>query len=312
MLSSIFSSIFSVNFLAVVIRMATPILFASIASYIAGITGVGNIAIEAIMTFGALSGIIGAYLFQNAYLGILFGLLVGIIFALIIAFFSMKFGADIMLVGIALNTLADALAMFILYVVSGQKATSAALIAPTLSSFNVPILSDLPVIGPLFQDQYFITYVCWALIIVTFILVYKTPLGMHMRSCGLNDKAAETAGINVKRLQVLSLVLSGIFAALGGMYLSLNYLHIYSNKMVAGQGWMGVAANGVSNGNFLTLLLSSLIFAIFRAMSSVFSTNPAFPVDLVGAIPYIAVLVFIVIMSFLSYQKIRKGQRGDK
>ena len=96
--------------------------------------------------------------------------------------------------------------------------------------------------------QYILTYICWLIVILLFIFIYKTPTGMRMRACGLNADAARTAGINVEKLRVLSLVLSGIFAALGGVYLSLNYLKIFSRGMVSGQGWMGVSANGIAAG----------------------------------------------------------------
>ncbi len=296
------------NFLTMVIRLSTPIFFAAIGAFIAASTGIVNIAIESIMTFSALGGILGSYLTSNAWAGLLIGLIIGILTALLIALFSMRLGASPILIGIALNTFADSIAIFFLYQFAGEKGTSASLPTPTLSSINVPIIQNIPVLGQLLSGHYVLTYICWIILILLFFLIYKTPLGMRMRACGLNANAARTAGINVEKLQIFSLVLSGMFAALGGMYLSLNYLRIFSKGMVAGQGWMGIAANGIANGNYGVLLLSALIFSAFRAVSIVFSSSTIFPVDLVAAIPYFAVFCFVTIASIIRYYRVKAGK----
>lgn len=311
MLSSLITGIFTITFLVTVIRLTTPILFAALSSFAAATTGIGNIAVEGIMTMSALFGILGSYWTQNAWLGLLIGLVSGISIALLIAFFSMKMGADATLVGIALNTFSDSLAVFLLYQFTGDKGSSASLPTPTLATWDLPVLKNIPVVSDIFSGHYAITYFCWILIILFYILIYKTPLGMRMRSCGLNPDAAKTAGINVQRLQVLSLIFSGLFAAFGGMYLSLNYLKIYSKQMVAGQGWMGIAANGIANGNYGGLLLSSVIFGAFRAITITFSTNAAFPTDLLGAVPYFAVFVILTAVSIINTMRAKKGNVSE-
>ena len=305
--SSIFAQIFTLKFLQTVIRLASPILFASIASFVAASTGITNIAIEAIMTFGALAGVLGSYFTGNAVAGVIIGLVVGTLSALLIALFSMKLGANPILIGIALNTFADAIAIFILYTVTGQKGSSASLMTPTLGSLDIPIIKDIPVLGQILSGHAILTYACWLVIILLFILIYKTPLGMRMRACGLNPDAAKTAGINVDRLQVLSLVLSGLFAAMGGVYMSLNYLSLYSKSMIAGQGWMGIAANGLAAGNFGMLLLTAFIFSAFRAVSINFGTDANFPTDLVKGIPYFAVFVILIVFSVVQTYRIKMG-----
>lgn len=308
MLSSVISTLFTMRFLQAIIRMSTPIIFAALGAFVAASTGIGNIAIESIMTFAALTGVLGSYLFNNAVVGVLFGLVIGILTALLITFFSMKLGADAFLIMIALNTFADSVAIFVLYQITGDKGTTASLTTPILYTWDIPIIKDIPILGEILSGQYVLTYLCWLIIIVLFIVIYKTPLGMRMRACGLNADAARTAGINVERLQVLSLILSGVFAALGGVYLSLNYLKIFSKGMVSGQGWMGVAANGIANGNYWSLVLSAVIFAVFRAVSIIFSSNSAFPTDLVGAIPYFSVFVILTVVSIVNYYRVKRGK----
>ena len=308
MLSSVISTLFTMRFLLTIIRLATPILFAALGAFIAASTGIGNIAIESIMTFAALAGVLGSYLSGSAWVGVLLAIVIGIFTVMLIAFFSMKLGADAFLIMIALNTFADAVAIFILYQITGDKGTTASLSTPILGQLDIPLLNKIPILGEILSGQYDLTYVCWILIIILFIMIYKTPLGMRMRACGLNADAARTAGVNVEKLRVFSLVLSGVLAALGGAYLSLNYLKIFSKGMVSGQGWMGVAANGIANGNYWMLILSGVIFAVFRAVSIIFSSNSAFPTDLVGAIPYFSVFVILTVVYIVNYYRTKRGK----
>ena len=307
MLSSIFETLFSMRFLVTTIRLATPIIFAAIGTFIAAQSGIGNIAIESIMTFAALAGVLGSYLSGNAWVGVLLALVIGILTVMLIAFFSMKLGANAFLIMIALNTFADSVAIFVMYLMTGEKGTTASLTTPILSSIDIPIIKDIPILGEILSGQYVLTYLCWVIVILLFIFIYKTPTGMRLRACGLNADAARTAGMNVERLQGLSLILSGIFAALGGVYLSLNYLKIYSRGMVSGQGWMGVSANGIAAGNYWILILSAFIFAIFRSVSIIFSSSSALPTDLVNAIPYIAVFVILTVVSIVNYYRVKRG-----
>ena len=307
MQSSIFSTLFSMRFLVTAVRLATPIVFAAMGTFIAASSGIGNIAIESIMTFSALAGVLGSYLSGSAWVGVLAGIAIGIVTVLLIAFFSMKMGANAMLIMIALNTFADSVAIFVMFLMTGEKGTTASLTTPILGSWDIPVIKDIPILGEIISGQYVLTYVCWLIVILLFIFIYKTPLGMRMRACGLNADAARTAGINVEKLRVLSLILSGIFASLGGIYLSLNYLKIFSRGMVSGQGWMGVAANGIAAGNYWVLILSALIFAVFRSVSIIFSSNSAIPIDLVNAIPYIAVFVILTVVSIVNYYRIKRG-----
>ena len=312
MLDSIFETLFSMRFLVTTIRLATPILFAAMGAFIAGQSGIGNIAIESIMTFGALAGVLGSYLSGNAWVGVLLAMVVGVLTVMLIAFFSMKLGANAFLIMIALNTFADSVAIFVMYLMTGEKGTTASLTTPILGTVDIPIIKDIPILGEILSGQYVLTYICWIIIILLFIFIYKTPTGMRLRACGLNSDAARTAGVNVEKLQILSLVLSGIFAALGGVYLSLNYLKIYSRGMVSGQGWMGVSANGIAAGNYWVLILFAFVFAIFRAVSIIFSSNSALPTDLVSAIPYMAVFVILTVVSIVNYYRVKQGKVEEK
>ncbi len=304
------NNIFSLEFITVIIRLTPSILFASLASFAASTTGIGNIAIEGIMTMSALFGILGSHLTSSAIGGLVIGVLVGVGIALSIAFFSMRLGANATLAGIAMNTFSSSLALFILYQFTGEKGSSAKLFAPTFGSVTIPVIKDIPVLGQLLSGHLILVYVVIVLALLFYVLIYKTPLGMRMQACGLNADAARTAGINVERLQVLSLVFSGVFAALGGIYLSMNYGKIFSNGLVVGQGWMGIAANGVASGNYGLLILSALVFATFRAFAiKIQSENFG---DLIAAFPYLAVFLVIVVIAVVNYVRIKRGNVAEQ
>lgn len=309
--SIILNNILSLNFLTMTIRLASPLLFAAMASYIAGITGIGNISIESIMTMSALFGVLGSYWTQNALMGLFVGVLMGIAMACLISLFSMKLGASPTLIGVALNTFSGSLSVFILYLVTGQKGSSGSLMTPGFGSWEIPVIKDIPIIGQILSGHYVLTYVSWIIAIIVYILVFKTPLGMRMRACGLNSNAAKSAGVNVTRLQLFSLILSGIFAALGGIFLSLNYINLFSKGMVSGQGWMGIAVDGIARGNFLILVLATFVFSAFRAVSVIF-VGTEFPSELIGAVPYIAVFIGLCIISIANTYRIKKGNVAEK
>ncbi len=304
------TNVFTIDFLLRVIRLITPILFASLGSFVASSTGIGNIAIEGIMTMGALMGIIGSYLTKSAFLGLLIGVLTGVFMALLIAFFSMRLGANATLVGIALNTFSSSLAAFILYQFTGEKGTSAKLFAPTFGTWDIPVIKDIPILGQLLSGHLILVYVVVIAAILLYIFLYKTPTGLRMRSCGLNADAARTAGINVERLQILSLILSGTLAALGGIYLSMNYSPIYTNGIAAGLGWMGIAANGIASGSYGILMLATAVFGVFRSISIILAGK--LPVDLIGAVPYFAVLLVIVALAVIQTIRTKQGKVAEQ
>lgn len=307
MISNIVASIFRLSFLQTMVRLGIPILLAATSSYIATLSGIGNIAVEGIMSITALCAVLGSYIFQNAWLGLLFGLFIGIVVACGIAFFSMKLGASSSLVGIALNTFADSITVFILYIVTGDKGTTAALKTPTLGNIDIPIIKDIPILGEILSGYYVVAYIAILACILFYIVIYKTPFGMRMRACGLNPEASRTAGIDVNKMRVISLIISGFFAALGGVYLSLCYAKLFSKGMVSGQGWMGIAADGIANGNYLVLILATVAFSVFRSLSISFMTTD-FPSELTNTIPYIAVFTGIVLYSITTYYRTKKGK----
>lgn len=301
-MDNIFASFFTASFIALVIRVGTPLLFASMSAYSADIAGIPNIAVEGIMIFGALFGVYFSAISGSAWVGLLGVIGVGVLCALLIAFFTMKMRANPIMVGIALNLFAADFSIWLLLVWTGSKGTTASLPSKVLPTLEIPGIKDIPVLGTILSGHYFLTYVCILLAILLAILVYKTPFGLRMKACGLDAYAAQSVGIKVNRVRLIAIIMSGVLAALGGAFLSMGYLSIFSNNMTASRGWIGIAANAVGQGNLLVVVLTTVVFAIAQGVVSQLALT-ALPSELINTIPYICVLLGLIFLSVKEYRK---------
>lgn len=298
-------SFFSANFLYVVIRVSVPLVLASLSAYMASLTGVGNIAVEGIMLMSCLMAVLGSYWTQSAVLGLLIALATGIGMALMIYMFSMSLGAQPLLVGIALNTFASSFTVFLLYQFTNSKGSSGTLPSKVLPTVDIPLIKDIPFLGEIISGHYLLTYVTFVLVILFYIMLYKTPMGMQMKACGLNEQAARSVGIDVTKMKLLSMLFSGLTAAIGGAYMTMGYASIFSRDMVAGRGWIGIAAQGIAGINYVALLVVSLIFSVFQAITNVFLLYDL-PSELINTIPYVGVLLGVIFYSVAATKKHRQ------
>lgn len=301
----VLSMVLSEDFLATIIRVGVPLMFASMSAYIAATSGLLNIAIEGIMLMSALMAVLGSYWTQSALLGLLIAVASGILLALLLAFMTMKLGTDPFLVGIAINTFTATFTIFILYIFSGNKGISASLPSKVLPTVTVSWLEKIPFLRAVFSDQYLLTYVCFAFMILIPLLVGKTSYGLRLKAAGLNPAAAKSVGINVNRMQVSAIVLSGLLAALGGAYMTMGYLSAFSRNMIAGRGWIGFAAQAMGGSSFLGLSVTTLAFSFFQAIVAVLSRTDVSS-DLLTTIPYFGVLFGVIAFSVVNYLKKKK------
>ena len=290
------------DFLFIVIRVGVPLLYAAMSAYVASLAGIPNIAVEGIMIFGALFGVYFSALTANAWLGLLGAIAVGVVMALVLAVFTMKMKASSIMIGIALNLFASNFSLYLLQLWTGSKGTTAALPSKVLPTIEIPVIKDIPVLGDILSGHYFLTYVCIVLAILLAILVYKTPFGLRMKACGLDEHAAESVGIKVNKVRLIAIIMSSIFAALGGAYLSMGYMSIFSNNMTASRGWTGIAANAVGGGNFLIVVLTTFVFSIAQGVVNRLAITEL-PSELVNTIPYICVVIAMVFLSIKELQK---------
>ena len=295
-MDSLFSAIFSADFISSVLRLSTPILFAGLAALITDKAGVINIGLEGIMLSAALAGVVGSAFGGNAFVGLLLALVVGVAIGLLMAYFAIGLKTDIVLTGIALNLMASGGTVFLLYVITKDKGMSTSLKSFTMPVIQLPLIKSLPVLGDILSGHNSLTYLAFLFTVLVWILLYRTPLGLRIRVVGENISAAESVGIPVKKVQFTALAISGVLASMGGAYMSMGYMDKFARDMTAGRGFIALAAEALGRATPLGTLIASLFFGMVDALSSNLQILNV-PVQFVQMLPYVCTIVGLVIYS---------------
>lgn len=304
-MDKVFELIFSAEFISSVIRVTTPILFATMAVLLSDRAGVLNISIEGTMLFAALMGVVGSAYTQSAWLGLLIAILSGVFYAGILSFFHLKLKTDIVLTGIALNLMASGLTVSILYLLTGDKGVSTALPSKVLPSITIPVIEDIPFLGTVLSGQNVLTYFSIIILIILSIFLKHTRTGMHIRAVGEFPTAVETAGISVAKTRLIALLISGGIAGMGGAFMSMAYLSMFTKDMVSGRGFIALAAEAMGRGMPFLSLLASLLFGFADALSSslqLFNISS----ELTRLVPYILTVVALGIYAAREQKKKKK------
>lgn len=289
----------STAFLFSIIRVTTPLLYGSLSSLMSELSGVSNIGIEGMMLTCALTGVLSSAFFGgNAWLGLLIAMLVGTGLGLLMCFLITKLKTDAIITGIAYNLTASGLTVFLLYLAVGEKGISSSLVSGVLPSVKIPLINKIPVLGAIISGHNILTYVAVLLVIVISIFLYKTPLGLHIRGCGESPEALESVGIHVSRVQYAALGFSGALAAMGGAYMSMGYVSYFVKDMVAGRGFIAIAAASLGANRPVPTMLVCLLFGAAEALAvNPTIQNMGVPTELVSTIPYIVTIIVLVIYS---------------
>lgn len=301
----IMDAIFSPEFLNSTLRATTPILFAALASAIASKSGIVNMALEGIMLFTALFGVIFSAAFQNTWLGLLATMAVGGFIGFFLAFFVLRLKTDEILAAIAINLIANGATILILLYVSGDRGISSSIPSLIIPRVSLPIIKDIPFLGEVLSNQNVLTYVALVMVGLIHIFLYKTPLGLQIRAVGENEDAAESVGISSTKIRYIALTLSGVLASMGGYFLSGGYMTKFTTGMSAGRGFIALAASAMGGNTPVGSFLVSLLFGAAQAMSNILQLGNL-PHELVQTLPYITTLIGLGIYS---YSKMKKRQR---
>jgi len=294
--------IISTDFLFSIIRVSTPLVFAALGALISDRAGIVNIGLEGIMLTSALGGVLGSAFSQSAGVGLLIAVCTGIFFSIILAWFTLKLKTHIILGGIALNLFASGGTIFVLYLVTGDKGTSASLASKVLPDITIPLLSKIPLLGEVISGHNLLTYVCLLSVVGVWYLMKHTSLGTWIRAVGENHHAAESVGINVYKIRFISLILSGLFASLGGAFLSMGYVSWFSRNMTAGRGWIALAAEAMGGGLVLRTTVTAMLFGAADAISNTLQTINL-PSELVKTLPYWGTIIGLIIYAINKKRK---------
>ena len=305
MLQSIIGIIFSEAFVFSIFRITTPILFAALAAVVADRAGVTNIGLEGIMMISALTGVIFSAWTQSAWIGLLCAILLGMLTALMIGFFALKLKTDIILAGIAVNMLGNGGTVFFMYLASGDRGYSANLASKVMPTVNIPGLQSIPVLGGILSGHNILTYLAFAAVLLVWVLLYKTPMGLQIRAVGESPNAADSVGVSVNRIKYIALGISGALAGMGGAFMSMGYMSSFNTNMTAGRGFIALAAEAMGRGEPIGTMLTSLLFGFADALANNMQSL-GLPQELVAMTPYVFTVVGLAVYAASTLKKSRK------
>lgn len=279
--------------------LATVLIFAAIGGMFAERSGVVNIGLEGMMLMGAFFGAWGADRTGSWEGGLVIGMVAGGLLALVHAVFSIHLRADQIVSGTAVIFLAYGITGFFYNDIYGDQGTPGDL--PRVPEVNLEWLGSVPPTGlgrfleESFSGLSLMTLLALALVVVSYVVMFKTPLGLRIRSCGEHPRAADTVGINVYRIRYASVVLSGVLAGLGGVYLSIGFSGSFTEKMTAGYGFIALAALIFGNWRPFGVLAAALLFGFSNALAPEFENVESWSsyATLFAALPYILTLVAV-------------------
>jgi simple sugar transport system permease protein len=300
-LETVIRGIFSSLFVASVIRISTPIIFPAMGGLIAQVAGVPNMALEGIMNVGAFTGVMVSAFTGSVWLAILAGIIAGVLLALLLGLFHLHFKSDLFIAGLAANLMASGGTVFLLYIITGDKGNSSTIRSLSVPNVNIPLIKDIPFIGEVFSGHPVFTYLAFFSVFLVYMFLYRTRFGTHLRAVGENPEAATTLGINVVRTRMIALAISGVFAALGGMNLSMAYLQLFQKEMAAGRGWIGIAAIHLGARKPVGVMLASILFGFADAISNQLGSLNI-PSQLVQMIPYATTVVALAVYAIQQRQ----------
>lgn len=232
--------------------------------------------------------------------------------SVLFAYFHLVLKANNVLCGTAVNTMATGLTVFVLQLATGEKGSSSALKSFAFPDVEIPFISDIPVIGSILSGHNALTYFALFMVAVVWFFLYKTPMGLRMRAVGENPQAASSVGQNVIKIQFLAIILCGFLAGLGGMYLSMGYLNMFVRDMVAGRGFISLAACSMGQATPVGALISSMIFAFFDGLSNILQVLKI-PSEFVQMLPYLATIAGLTIYSIQKAAAAeRKAMKAEK
>lgn len=259
------------------IRSATPLIFPALGGTFSEKSGVVNIGLDGMMAVGAFSAVLISYKTESPWLGLFGAMIVGGLFGLLLAFLSIYFKANQVVVGTAINILAASLTTFLLVEIWGKPG----------QTDNVSYFTPW---GPFNM----FTYLAFILVVISYFVLYKTAFGLRIRSVGEHPRAADTLGVNVYLVRYICVTLSGVLAGIGGASLSIGSISLFKEGMVAGRGFIALAAMIFGKWHPIGAALACLFFGLADAIQTIsMSFGLNVPKEFLFALPYIMTMLAV-------------------
>ncbi|MFM6841731.1 MAG: ABC transporter permease [Candidatus Planktophila sp.] len=273
--------------------LSVPLIFGAMAGVLSERSGVINIAIEGQLLAGAfISGVV-ASLLHNNWIGLAFAPVAGALISLLLALFAIKYGIDQVVLGFVLNVLVIGLTNFFYkkLLIPYQSEWNAAI---AFTPIEIPLLSKIPVIGPIFFSQSIIVYLMYVVVAIIHIALFKSKWGLRTRAVGEHPTAAESVGIDVNKIRFRNVILAGAVAGLGGAFFTLGAVGSFSKEMTAGKGFIALAALIFGRWSPLGAVAAALIFGFADNLQGLLTiTGTPIPSEFMLMAPYVATIIAV-------------------
>ena len=306
-----FLSVFSIGLFQNTLRTATPVVLAGLGVLMTDHVGIMNIGMDGMMLCGAFFAVLGSCFLGSWIGGLVVALAIGLLLGAFFGLFVIEFKSDEYIIGVALNIFAGGLTVFLLrtiFGVAGAFSGTDALPIHPLPTIQIPLIRDIPILGDLLSGNTLLVYVSWLMVIVSYVIIYRTPLGFWMRAAGENPEALRAVGKNPEHMKYLASILCGLFSGLAGAHLSLGYLTMFTENMSASRGFIAVACVIFGSSNPRRVFLAALLFGFIDALGlRVQSFNISS--NLTSLAPYLATVIMMV---WVVWRKERRQRRQTK
>lgn len=289
---------------SIVARMisgATPIVIAGAGGILCERSGVTNVGIEGMMLGGAFAATLGAYYTGNAWLGLLFGVVVAMAMALLHAWLCVTVRINHVISGLAINIFAGSMTVYLMGVIFGATGNTPP--APVIPDLSIPGAAGIPVIGEFLSGFSPITLLGVGMIAVIAVVLRRSAFGLHVLASGENPVAAATVGINVRRVQYLSVLVSGLCSGVAGAFLTVSFMNSFVKNMVAGRGFIAIATILFGRYNPVLVALAGLFFGFLDAMQMALQGTVDVPQELIQCVPYLLTIVAVVVSGEIDRKK---------
>lgn len=280
-----------VGLLQEALKRAVPITFGAVSGLLCERTGIINIGIEGMLLAGAFTGAIAGSTL-GIYGGLILASVAGGLLALVLAILTVRYRVDQIIAGVVINIFVLGLTSFYTsqFLVANPDLNN----APILRAFGIPVLSDIPLIGPVLFDQNIFVYAMYVLVAVTAFALFETKWGLRTRAVGEKPRAADTVGINVFRTKYVNVIIGGLVAGFGGAYFTLGSVGRFDENMTAGRGFIGLAAMIFGRWHPVGALSAALVFGLADSLQVKLGIlDTPIPSEFLAMAPYLVTIVVV-------------------
>ncbi|MGS2778179.1 ABC transporter permease [Robertmurraya sp. GLU-23] len=303
--------LFDYSLFASAIRMVSPILLAALGGALCARVGIFNVGLEGLILAGAFSAIVGNYYSGSVIVAVLTGAFGGVLVSLLFGLATIKFKANAIVAGIAINFLVLGLTTFGLRAIFQVKGAFYDKDMNGLPKWDLPLIENIPVIGNLLSGHSPLVYTAFIAAILLYVFLFKTVVGFRILAVGKNEAAARSLGLKVTVLQYGAIVASGVLCGLAGAQLSLGQVTMFTEGMTAGRGFIALVAMMLGGSHPIGMIGSSLLFGLMDALS-IRLQGFSMPTQFTAMLPYVITIIAMFFLKDRGLESQASGQQSSR